>query len=407
MTDRNYRSHGGQGEVGAQNRGTGGLAPGKTTLVEQAYGQVSRSAAAAAKPRPGTHDALAEAAATPGQPLPEETRSKLETAAGSGLSGVRVHDKPASAAAADAIGAHAYALGQDIHFAAGAYQPGSDTGQRLIAHEVAHTVQQQGVSPTPQAKLEVSEPGDAHEREADAFANSVARGGAAGGLIAKVTPGVVSRAVIQRDKDFDKITAGHLNEADAPDAIALPKELSEGMQSAWDDSLPGGKSQEQGGNLARNKDGSYGWRKGSAGSSGMYSPDYGDVGKDQTLVGVGHTHPYDKSEGGHTNVSFSGGDISSIVYEKQTQPLNIVQSGETVFVLARTEEFEKLLAGLDAAGLKKLEQKIEKTWNDVYTTAKGKIPERAEAATRATCKAFHLVYYRGKGGSLTKVDVSK
>ncbi len=370
-------------------------------------GTVSRSAASSEKSRPSAHDALAEASATPGQPLPDQLRSQLTTTAGADLSGVRVHDKPASAAAADAIGAHAYAVGQDIHFAAGAYQPGTQSGQKLIAHEVAHTVQQQNVSPTPQAKLEVSEPGDVHEREADAFAESVVTGGATTGPIAKITPGVVSRAVIQRDKNFDKITSGHLNEADAPDAIALPKELSEGMQSAWDGSLPEGKSQEQGGNLVRNKDGSYGWRKGKAGKSGMFKPDYGDVGKDQTLVGVGHTHPYDKSEGGHTNVSFSGGDISSIVYEKQTQPLNIVQSGETVFVLARTEEFEKLLVGLDAAGKRKLEQKIEKTWNDVYTTFKGKIPERAEAATRATCKAFHLVYYRGKGGSLTKVDVSK
>jgi hypothetical protein len=139
----------------------------------------------------------------------------------------------------------------------------------------------------------------------------------------------------------------------------------------------------------------------------MFMPNYGDVGKDQTLVGIGHTHPYDKSEGGHTDVSFSGGDISSIVYEKKIQPLNIVQSGEAVFVLARTAEFEELLKGLDADGRRELAQKIEKTWSDVYTSTKGKIPARAEAATRATCKAFHLVYYRGKNGSLTKVDVSK
>lgn len=407
MTDRSYRSRPEQGDAATPNRGASGVAPGKTTLVEQIAGPIARSAASHDKPRPAADEALGHAAATPGQALLGETRGKLEAAAGADLSGVRVHDNPQSATAANAIGAHAYAVGQDIHFAAGAYQPGSESGQRLIAHEVAHTVQQQGVTAAPQAKMEVSEPGDAHEREADAFADSVVSGGPAGRPTAKVTPGAVARAVIQRDKDFDKITAGHLAEADAPDKIGLPKELTEGMQSAWDDSFPGGKSQEQGGNLVREKDGSYGWRKGKPGTSGMFTPDYGDVGKDQTLVGVGHTHPYDKSEGGHTNVSFSGGDISSIVYEKQTQPLNIVQSGETQFVLSRTEEFEKLLVGLDADGKKKLADKIEKTWNDVYTSAPGKIPARAEAATRATCKAFHLVYYRGKGGSLTKVDVSK
>jgi len=256
-----------------------------------------------------------------------------------------------------------------------------------IAHEVAHTVQQQSATLAPQAKLEVSEPGDAHEREADAFADSVASGGPAGRHTAKVTPGAVSRAVIQRDKNFDKIAGGNLKESDALDTIGLPKELIDGLQSAWDGSLPGGKSQEQGGNLVRGKDGGYAWRKGDAGSSGMFTPDYDDVGKDQMRVGVGHTHPYDESEGGHTNVSFGGGDISSIVYEKQTQPLNIVLSGETVFVLVRTAEFEKLLKGLDDEGLKKLEQKNEKTWNDVYTTTKGKIrraprPPRARPAKR-------------------------
>src|SRR5882672_8241395 len=293
MTDRSYRSRPEQGDAAMPNRGIGGVAPGKTTLVERLSGQSSRSAASHDKPRPAADEALAHAAATPGQALPSEARGKLEAAAGADLSGVRVHDNPQSAAAADAIGARAYAVGQNIHFAAGNYQPGSESGQRLIAHEVAHTVQQQGVTAAPQTKLEVSEPGDAHEREADAFADSVASGGPAGRPTAKVTPGAVSRAVIQRDKDFDKITGGHLAEGDAPDKIGLPKELTEGMQSAWDDSFPGGKSQEQGGNLVREKDGSYAWRKGKPGTSGMFTPDYGDVGKDQTLVGVGHTHPYD------------------------------------------------------------------------------------------------------------------
>src|SRR5262249_11152151 len=158
-------------------------------------------------------------------PLPGDVRGRLESAAGADLGGVRVHDTPASAAAAESIGAHAYTVGQNIHFAAGAYQPGTQTGQRLIAHEVAHTVQQHGTSPVAQAKLEVCEPGDAHEREAEAFADAVTSGAAAGRPSATVTAGAVSRAVIQRDKNFDKIAGGHLAEADAPDKIELPKEL--------------------------------------------------------------------------------------------------------------------------------------------------------------------------------------
>jgi hypothetical protein len=212
--------------------------------------------------------------------------------------------------------------------------------------------------------------------------------------------GIVQR---KEDPNFEKLLGKNLKEGEAPADITLPDGLTKGMQSAWEQSLPGGKSQEQGGNLVRNKDGSYEFRAGKAGTSGSFTPDYGDVGKDQTLAGVGHTHPYDKDEGGYTDVSFSGGDLSSIVYE--TQPLNIVQSGETLFVVARTTEFEALLKGLDIEGKKKLVGEIEKTWNDVYKTTKGTIPERAEAATQAACKKYHLVYYRGKGSHLSKVDV--
>lgn len=84
-----------------------------------------------------------------------------------------------------------------------------------------------------------------------------------------------------------------------------------------------------------------------------------------------------------------------------------MQSGESQFVLAHTEEFDKLLVGLDADGKKKLADKIEKTWKRRVHVGEGaRSPRAPRPAPRATCKAFHLVYDRGKGGSLTKVDVS-
>lgn len=207
------------------------------------------------------------------------------------------------------------------------------------------------------------------------------------------------------DPGFEQIIGQNLQEGKAPDQITLPKALTDGMQAGWDKSLPLGQAREQGGNLVRNKDGSFAYRHGKSVSGDFFSPDYSDVGKDQSLVGVGHTHPYSQDEGGFTDVSFSGGDLSSIVYE--TQPLNIVQSGETLFIVARTVEFEKLLEGKDREEKKKLAAQIEAVWDKVYQGTKGKIPERAEAATRATCHAFHLVYYRGKGSTLARVDTSE
>ena len=48
--------------------------------------------------------------------------------------------------AAEAVGAKAFAVGRSVYFGAGAYEPGSTRGRELLAHEVAHTVQQRGAA---------------------------------------------------------------------------------------------------------------------------------------------------------------------------------------------------------------------------------------------------------------------
>lgn len=114
------------------------------------------------------------AASDSGAPLPDELRGRFESSLGGDLSGVRVHTGAASASAAESVGARAYATGQDIHVGAGEYDPSSKDGQHLLAHEVAHTVQQGNASTAqPQAKLEVSGPADSHEQEADRAADAM------------------------------------------------------------------------------------------------------------------------------------------------------------------------------------------------------------------------------------------
>ncbi|MCW5801203.1 MAG: DUF4157 domain-containing protein [Deltaproteobacteria bacterium] len=121
--------------------------------------------------------ALSTAESSPGTGLPSPIRAQLESRAGIDLSGVRVHTGAESQAAAEAVGAQAYAVGQNIHFGTGNYDPSSSSGQHLIAHEVAHTIQQRGASPRPLYKLAVTTPGDPAEVEADRFADAVIRGG--------------------------------------------------------------------------------------------------------------------------------------------------------------------------------------------------------------------------------------
>jgi hypothetical protein len=160
------------------------------------------------------------AAASPGQPLRDDLRDRFETSLGADLSGVRVHTGTASAQAAGAVGARAYATGNDIHFAEGAYQPDDPFGLHLIAHEVAHTVQQQGATPTRQNKLEVSGPSDSAEIEADRAADAMVRGesasvsGGGGGLARKGNP-TPSNSYNQGDLTWENGTALTEDEAKA------------------------------------------------------------------------------------------------------------------------------------------------------------------------------------------------
>lgn len=93
---------------------------------------------------PIVHDALR----TPGQPLDPSARAYFEPRFGNDLSHIRVHADAKAADSARAIGARAYATGHDIVFASGQYAPRSESGRRLIAHELAHTGQQKSSNAT-------------------------------------------------------------------------------------------------------------------------------------------------------------------------------------------------------------------------------------------------------------------
>lgn len=173
----------GGGEGGAAQAlsgASGGNAP--TTQVNQGEGSsgppVQRKADGNGRAA-NTEALLAQASSSPGISLPEDIQRRFATRFGADVSGVRIHTGPESAAAAKGVAASAYTVGQDIHFGAGNYAPGSADGDRLIAHEVVHTMQQAGGTPAPQHKLEVSQPGDPAEVEADLIADNLTTSGSA------------------------------------------------------------------------------------------------------------------------------------------------------------------------------------------------------------------------------------
>src|SRR5215210_1722691 len=84
------------------------------------------------------------AVSSPGQPLDPGTRGLMEERFGHDFGRVRVHSDAKATESARQIDASAYTSGSDIVFGAGRYETGTAAGQRLLAHELTHVVQQTG-----------------------------------------------------------------------------------------------------------------------------------------------------------------------------------------------------------------------------------------------------------------------
>jgi Domain of unknown function (DUF4157) len=118
-----------------------------------------------------------------GAPLDDSVRSDMEGRFGQGFGDVRVHTDAQAAASAESVGANAYTVGSDIVFRSGQFDTSSSVGQRTLAHELTHVVQQRSGpvdgSPAP-GGINLSDPSDRFEQAAEQTATQVMAGGAAG-----------------------------------------------------------------------------------------------------------------------------------------------------------------------------------------------------------------------------------
>jgi hypothetical protein len=179
--DRNDRAPGTTGRSNTSSQPP--AAPGRRSLTAQLQ---PRSGAREPSEVQGTDGTEFLAAAPPAAPAddpcffapgggtsPSTEATRAASMIGLGdVSGVRLHTDAAAASVTAAHGARAVAFGQDVHFAEGAYQPGTEHGDRLLGHELAHTAQQRGSAPTVAAKACATRPGDTYENEADAASES-------------------------------------------------------------------------------------------------------------------------------------------------------------------------------------------------------------------------------------------
>ena len=141
-----------------------GDAQAQRAALRQVLGHGARPTVHSAQPTPPAADAPApdEDTALPealerelqalqagGQPLPPPLRAEMEARFGLDFSGVRLHTGARAARLNQALGAHAFALGEHIAFDSGRFQPGEPAGRFLLAHELAHVAQQRGAGDAP------------------------------------------------------------------------------------------------------------------------------------------------------------------------------------------------------------------------------------------------------------------
>ena len=77
-----------------------------------------------------------------GRPLEQSVRSRMESVFGSRFGDVRIHTDAQAASMAGGLGARAFTVGEHVAFGSGEYRPGTAVGDAIIAHELAHVVQQ-------------------------------------------------------------------------------------------------------------------------------------------------------------------------------------------------------------------------------------------------------------------------
>jgi hypothetical protein len=142
-------------------------------MLQRKSGQAAAPSQCSTEAPPIVHDVLR----SPGQPLDAASRAFMEPRFGYDFSRVRVHSDSRAAKSAEAVNAQAYTVGSNIVFGANQGGPGNVSHQRLLAHELAHVVQQGGRQAG--GSLQVAPANDSAEGAADRAADQALSGGRA------------------------------------------------------------------------------------------------------------------------------------------------------------------------------------------------------------------------------------
>jgi hypothetical protein len=169
-----------QAAAAARNATGNSVRPNKPRLPD------ARKAVPPSRTPPFIHQVLT----SPGQPLESGLRGFMEARFGRDFSGVRVHSDEAAGLSASALSANAYTAGQNIVFGAGKFAPDQAAGRKLLAHELAHVVQQSRPGTSAESQRHC-------EQDADDAAGAIGSGDAAAVRTSAVWGGVQRQPVTE------------------------------------------------------------------------------------------------------------------------------------------------------------------------------------------------------------------
>ena len=162
-----------------------------------------------------------------GSPLDRDTRGFMESRLGADFSDVRVHTDGKATESARSVQAYAYTVGTDVVFQSDKFAPDSDSGQRMLAHELTHVVQQRSgpVAGTPApGGIQISSPSDSFEQAAESSADHVMSSSAPSTESVAAAPAAVQREATEGEEEDEAPASAQTYAIQREESEELPED---------------------------------------------------------------------------------------------------------------------------------------------------------------------------------------
>ena len=162
-----------------------------------------------------------------GSPLDRDTRGFMESRLGADFSDVRVHTDGKATESARSVQAYAYTVGNDVVFQSDKFAPDSDSGQRMLAHELTHVVQQRSgpvAGTRAPGGIQISNPSDSFEQAAESSADHVMSSSAPSTESVAAAPAAVQREATEGEEEDEAPASAQTYAIQREESEELPED---------------------------------------------------------------------------------------------------------------------------------------------------------------------------------------